>query len=263
MENADGRGQPSCVLRSKQKRGRCLLLTYSDLIGQSLWLFVTFFGAVVTALVAGIAFHEFSHAFVADRLGDHTARAMGRVSLNPVRHLDPTGTVFLLLGGFGWGKPVPVNPLRLRHGPHTGRAMVAAAGPVSNLLLASLASVPMHLGLVDLSSPFRVPFSVSSWGIDQYVGLYLGSIIIFNIVLAVFNLLPIAPLDGFAVAVGLLPRDLAMSVARLEPYGPGILLILVAMPFLTGGQFSILYEVMSPVINGLTGLIAGGSRAIS
>jgi Zn-dependent protease len=238
-----------------------LLLTYSDLLGESVWLFVTFFGAVVTALVAGIAFHEFSHAFVADRLGDRTARALGRVSLNPVRHLDPTGTAMLLIGGFGWGKPVPVNPLRLRHGPQTGRALVAAAGPVSNLLLATLASIPMHIGFVDLS-PFRVPFSVSSWGIDQYLGLYLGSIIIFNIVLAVFNLLPIAPLDGFAVAVGLLPRDLSQTVARLEPYGPGILLLLIALPFVTAGKVSILHEVMSPVINGLTELIAGGGRAL-
>jgi Zn-dependent protease len=168
----------------------------------------------------------------------------------------------MLIGGFGWGKPVPVNPYRLRHGPQTGRALVAAAGPVSNILLATLASLPMHLGLVDLTSPFRVPFSVSSWGVEQYLGLYLGSLIIFNIVLAVFNLLPIAPLDGFAVAVGLLPRDLGLSLARLEPYGPGILLLLIAMPFVTAGQISILHEIMSPVINGLTELIAGGGRAL-
>ncbi len=240
-----------------------MLFTYSELISKSLVLFITFFGAVVTALVAGIAFHEFSHAFTADQLGDRTARMMGRVSLNPRRHLDPTGTVFLLIGGFGWGKPVPVNPARLRNGPEAGRAMVAAAGPASNLLLAVIASIPIHLGLVDWRSPFLVPSSVSGWGLQEYVGLYLSSIIIFNVVLAVFNLLPLAPLDGFSVAVGLLPRDLSRSVAKLEPYGPGILLLLIVMPFVAPGSVSLLHEVMSPLINALTEVISGTSgRAI-
>jgi Zn-dependent protease len=239
-----------------------LLLTYSELLQESLLLFVTFFGAVVTALVAGITFHEFSHAFTADQLGDGTARARGRVSLLPVRHLDPMGTFFLMLGGFGWGKPVPVNPWRLRHGPQTGRAMVAAAGPLSNLLLASIASVPLHLGLIDWRSPFLVPASVSDWGFADYASLYIASLIIFNVVLAVFNFLPLAPLDGFSVAVGLLPRDLSMSLARLEPYGPGILMLLIVLPFVAPGSISILHEVMAPIINGLTRLIAGGGTAL-
>ena len=239
-----------------------MLLTYSQLLQESLLLFVTFFGAVVAALVCGIAFHEFSHAFTADRLGDSTARAAGRVTLNPARHLDPVGTVFLMIGGFGWGKPVPVNPWRLRNGPKNGRAMVAAAGPVSNLLLALMASLPMHLGLVSWRSPFLVPSSVSGWGFGDYAGLFLGSVIIFNVVLAVFNLIPLAPLDGFAVAVGLLPHDLSLTVARLEPYGPGILMLLIVMPFVAPGQVSLLHEVMSPVINALTDLIVGGGRAL-
>jgi len=240
-----------------------LLFTYSELLSEGLLLFLTFFGAVVTALLAGIAFHEFSHAFVADRLGDRTARAAGRVSLNPLRHLDPTGTVLLMIGGFGWGKPVPVNPSRLRNGPKNGRAVVAAAGPIANLLLAVLASLPLHAGLVDWRSPFVVPPSVSGWEVGDYLGLYLAALITFNVVLAVFNLLPLAPLDGFAVAVGLLPRDLSRSVARLERYGPGILLLLFVLPFVSQGSISILHEVMSPLINGLTELIAGGGKAIA
>ena len=239
-----------------------MLLVYSDLLQESLLLFLVFFGAAVTALFAGIAFHEFSHAFTADRLGDPTARDLGRVSLNPMRHLDPAGTTFLLIGGFGWGKPVPVNVWRLRNGPQAGRALVAAAGPVSNILLACLASLPLHLGLAPWRSPFLVPSNVSSWGASDYLGLYLGAVIIFNIFLAVFNLLPVAPLDGFAVAVGLLPRDLSMSLARLEPYGPGILMLLVVAPFLTGGSISILPRVMSPVINALVDVIVGGGRAL-
>jgi Zn-dependent protease len=167
----------------------------------------------------------------------------------------------MMIAGFGWGKPVPVNPWRLRNGPQTGRAMVAAAGPLSNLLLAALASIPMHLGLVDWRSPFLVPRSIGSWGLSDYVGLFLGAVIIFNIVLAVFNFIPLAPLDGFAVAVGLLPRDLSQTVASLERYGPMILLLLLVMPFVTQGQVSLLHQVMSPVINALLEVIVGGGRA--
>lgn len=239
-----------------------MLLTYVDLLQDGLPLFLTFFGAAVTALIAGVAFHEFSHAFVADRLGDRTARLAGRVSLNPACHLDATGTLFMLVGGFGWGKPVPVSPHRLRFGPQRGRAIVAAAGPVSNLLLAAVASIPIHLNLVSWRSPFLIPFSISNWGVDDYLALYLGSIIIFNVVLAVFNLLPLAPLDGFAVAVGVLPRDLAMTVSRFEAYGPGILMLLIVMPFVAPGSISLLHEIMSPLINGLTLLISGGQRAL-
>jgi Zn-dependent protease len=239
-----------------------LLLTYSDLLSESLLLFLTFAGAVVTALIVGVAFHEFSHAFTADRLGDHTARMMGRVSLNPVRHLDPTGTAMMMIAGFGWGKPTPVNPYRLRYGPVTGRALVAAAGPVSNVILAALAALPIQLGLVDWWSPFLVPRSVASWSASDYLGLYLSAIIVFNVVLAVFNLLPLSPLDGFAVAVGVLPRDLSMSVARLEPYGPGILMLLLVVPFVTQGQISLLHTIMSPFIDGLTWLIVGHKDVI-
>lgn len=239
-----------------------MIFVYSDLLSESLLLFLTFAGSVVTALVLGIAMHEFSHAFSAYLLGDDTAKLRGRVSLNPLRHLDPTGTVFLMIGGFGWGKPTPVNPYNMRVAPDTGRALTAAAGPLMNLLIASIAAAPIRTGLVDWRTPFLVPRSVSDWGFSEYAGLFLSAIIIFNIVLAVFNLLPIAPLDGFSVAVGILPRDLSQSLARLEQYGPGILLLLLVMPFLTGGRISLLYDIMSPFINFFTNLIAGGGRAL-
>jgi Zn-dependent protease len=141
--------------------------------------------------------------------------------------------------------------------------MVAGAGPVSNIIMASLAALPLRLGLVDWRSPFFVPRSVANWSLNDYLSLFLTAIIIFNIFLAVFNLLPLAPLDGFAVAVGLLPRDLSREVAKLEQYGPAILMALILLPFVTQGQVSILHQIMSPVINGLTRLIAGGGdRAI-
>jgi Zn-dependent protease len=239
-----------------------LLLTYSDLLGIDFRLFLTFAGSVMVALVLGIAFHEFSHAWTAYVLGDPTAKLQGRVTLNPVAHLDPTGTAFLLIGGFGWGKPTPVNPFRLRNGPRTGRAIVAGAGPVSNIIMATLAAIPLRIGLVDWRSPFLVPRSVSNWDLNDYLSLFLTAIIIFNIFLAVFNLLPLAPLDGFAVALGLLPHDMAREVAKFEQYGPAILMALILLPFVTQGQISILHQIMSPVINGLTEVIAGGGRAI-
>lgn len=234
-----------------------MLLTYTDLISESLLLFVTFFGAVIFALLTGVCFHEFSHAFVADRLGDRTARMAGRVSLNPVRHLDPTGTFFMMIAGFGWGKPVPVNPYRLRNGPEAGRAMVAAAGPLSNLLMALIASIPLHLGLVDWWNPFRIPFSVASWQFGDYAALFFSSVIVFNVFLAVFNLLPLAPLDGFSVAVGILPRDMGRELAKLEQYGPAILLLLFFFPFISGGALSPLYQIMSPITNTLIDVISG------
>jgi Zn-dependent protease len=221
------------------------------------WLFVVFFGSVVTALLVGIAFHEFSHALAAYSLGDPTARHLGRLSLNPRVHLDPFGTMLLFIGGFGWGKPVPVNPHRLRNGEKAGMGMVAAAGPLSNLLIAGVLGAPIKMGIVPWHTPFLVPASVSHWQADDYLGLFLSAVVIFNVVLAVFNLIPLAPLDGFRVAVGVLPRDAALFFRRLEPYGPGILLILIALPFLTSGSISLLYQVLAPAVNGLTRLLAG------
>ena len=234
-----------------------MLISYLDLLSDSVAMFAVFFSAAILALVTGVTFHEFSHAFVADRLGDRTARMMGRVSLSPSRHLDPAGSMFMLIAGFGWGKPVPVNPMRLRNGPQTGRAMVAAAGPVSNIILAVLAGLPIQLGLVDWWNPLTRPFSLDQWSLENYVALFLGALIFFNLVLAVFNLLPFAPLDGFAVAVGILPRDLSVSFARLEQYGPLILMLLLLLPLVSRGEISVLHEVLSPVINTLSQVIDG------
>jgi Zn-dependent protease len=234
-----------------------LIIAYFDLLEASPRLFAVFFGSVVTALVVGIAFHEFSHALVAVALGDRTPKALGRLSLNPLAHLDPAGTALLFIGGFGWGKPVPVNAYSLRNGAKAGMAVVAAAGPVSNLVIAGVLAVPIKAGLVPWHTPFLVPASVSLWDGGDYLGLFLSSLVIFNIVLAVFNLIPLAPLDGFRVAVGALPRDLSATVASLERYGPAILILLVALPFLTQGSVSILFEIMSPAVNGIARLLTG------
>ncbi len=176
---------------------------------------------ILPALLA-ITLHEAAHGFAADRLGDNTARMLGRVSLNPLRHVDPIGTVLLpgalMLTGapflFGWAKPVPVNFNRLRN-PRRDMVLVAAAGPAMNLLLAVVGAL-LYYGL-----PY-LPDWVADWGQRN-----LRNLVIFNVILAVFNLWPIPPLDGGRIAVGLLPYRLARPLARVEPFGFFIVLGLV------------------------------------
>jgi Zn-dependent protease len=170
----------------------------------------------MVALLVGLTVHEASHALAADRLGDPTARRLGRVTLNPLAHLDPTGTLLIVFSslagvGFGWGKPCPVNPANLRVGPKTGMALVAAAGPVSNLITAALIAA-----LIQVQDGFPT----------QAVTL-LSYVVIVNVTLAFFNLIPIPPLDGFSVLMGFLPDRLAYSLAPIQQYGPALLLLLV------------------------------------
>lgn len=234
-----------------------MIFAYLDLLEVSAQAFFVFFGAVVTALLLGITFHEFSHAFAATRLGDPTPRYRGRLSLNPLVHLDPVGTILLFLAGFGWGKPVEVNPRLMRGDPKTNMALTAAAGPISNLVVAGLAGLPIKLDIVPWRSPFNLQ-TLAHWSADDYLGLYLSSIVIFGAILAVFNLIPLFPLDGFSVAVGILPRDLSQSFEELRAWGPGLLLlILFGIPFFTGYRVNPLFSVMRPAVNGLTRLLTG------
>jgi Zn-dependent protease len=173
--------------------------------------------AYLFTLVVAFTIHEFAHAWTANQLGDRTAAYQGRLSLNPAVHIDPFGALMLLIAGFGWARPVPVNPYNLRYGK-LGWVMVAAAGPLSNLLLAMLAAIPFRLDLIN-------EFDVAR-GLLPSLGYLLDVFIDINLVLMVFNLLPIAPLDGFRIAVGLLPDSISYSLQRLEPYGPLILLLL-------------------------------------
>ena len=203
------------------------------------------------SLVIAITFHEFSHAYIAASLGDNTARGLGRLTLNPLAHLDPFGTILIFFAGFGWGKPVPVNPEYLRIGYRRGMAAVSLAGPISNILAATVFAIPLRAGL---TSSDAIGFSVL--GQTNVLGYALVSLVFWNLILAVFNLLPIAPLDGFKVVLGLLPRNAANSFARLEPYGPGILLVIIALGFLSP-DLRILSAVISPVLNLLSVLILG------
>ncbi|MEX0709996.1 MAG: site-2 protease family protein [Chloroflexota bacterium] len=196
---------------------------------------------IVVALVAGITFHEFSHALLADQLGDHMPRALGRVSLNPLRHLDPLGSIFLLIAGFGWGRPVPVNGYALRPG-RIGMTMVAAAGPLANFALAALVAVAFRIlqlgGLLDAEFP----------------RLVVASTVFFNVALGFFNLIPIPPLDGYNVVLPLLPPRQAMIVQRYAPYGYIALLLLVVLSYGAGsGPLDWLFELAGAISRFLIG----------
>lgn len=201
----------------------------------------------IIALIVAITIHEFAHAWAAERLGDPTPRLMGRLTLNPLAHLDPLGTIMILVARFGWGKPVQFDPFNLRN-PSRDSAIISLAGPVSNLILASFCSVFLRL---------LIPVHLSP--LDGLVLVLLDNLIIMNVVLAVFNLVPIHPLDGFKIVGGILPKEYSQQWAELERYGM-IFLILLILP-LAGGA-SPISQIISPVINFLLGILLPALRAI-
>lgn len=238
-----------------------ILIAYLERLDNDPLAALVFFGALVTALIAGISFHEFSHAYVADSLGDRLPRSLGRVTLNPLAHLDPAGTILLFLVGFGWGKPVPVNPNVARN-PKEAMALIAGAGPLSNFLVAAVAGLPIQAGWVPWLSPFNFAvldrFLFFGFGLEDYLGLYLSAIVLISIILGVFNLIPLFPLDGHRVVPAFLTDAAARSYMQFQArYGLVMLIVLIALPFLTGGRFGVLFEVMSPFINVLARLFAG------
>ena len=187
---------------------------------------------LLPAVLIAATCHEFAHALVADRLGDPTARQLGRLSLNPLVHVDPLGTLFFVLFSFGWARPVPVNPRNFAN-PRLGMLVVALAGPLANIVLA-----------------FAVGVLVKTQG---HTGTLWGDLasmlVLINIVLAVFNLIPIPPLDGSRILEGLLPSDQALAYARIQPYGTVVILVLLY----TG----VVGQVMSPAVRWLYGVSTG------
>lgn len=172
--------------------------------------------ALLVILLVGFPIHELAHAFVAYRLGDNTAKNLGRVTLNPLAHLDPLGSLLLLVAHFGWAKPVPVNPYNLRYGPRVGHALVSAAGPLSNLLMASLVALAYRLGLLQ--------------GASRNVLDFAYMFILINCTLFLFNLIPLPPLDGFAVFNGLVGDRIASALQPLQTYGPMVLMAIFLVP---------------------------------
>ena len=174
--------------------------------------------ARVVVLLIAFTIHELAHALTADYLGDPTPRNMGRITLNPLKHLDPFGTLLLIIAGFGWAKPVMVNPMNMRGNPRTSMAIVAAAGPISNVLMALLAAVFFRLGLAQFTLVAPNGFSL---------GYLLSEFIWINLILAFFNLIPVPPLDGSKILYALLPGELVYRLRPLEQFGFIILMLVV------------------------------------
>ncbi|MSP22030.1 MAG: site-2 protease family protein [Dehalococcoidia bacterium] len=206
------------------------------------------------SMLVGLSFHEFSHALAANALGDRTAARAGRLTLNPRAHLDPLGSLLILFVGFGWAKPTPVNPMNTAN-PKRSLALISLAGPASNLVIAALAALPLRLGLVSTSLD-------GGTSLGGLVALFLSYTILLNVLLAVFNFLPIAPLDGFKIAVGILPKTWSRSFARLEPWGPGILFGLIALPWITNGRLNLLSDVMTPIRDLLLATFLGNGAGL-
>jgi len=188
-----------------------------------------------------LSFHEFAHAWMAEKCGDNTAARMGRLTLNPMAHLDMMGSLMILFVGFGWAKPVPVDGSNLRN-PRTDMMKVAAAGPVSNLLLAMVAGLVLRF--------------------MNGTGLFTDSIFILliyftriNIALAVFNLIPVAPLDGSQIFSGYLMKTNPQLAWKIQSYGPQVLFGVILFGYFTG--FSILWLVMEPFVSFFMLLFAG------
>ena len=187
-------------------------------------------------LLLALTFHEFSHGYVANQLGDPTARLAGRLTMNPIKHLDPIGTLAFFFVKFGWAKPVPVNPSYFRD-PRKGMLWVALAGPLSNLFLAIVSAIVVKI-LIVVITPVRHS-AVATSILLPFLYMTVKSVWI-NLMLSIFNLLPVPPLDGGRILGGLLPEDMYRSYMKIEPYGFVIVVLL---------SFSgVLSFIISPVL---------------
>ena len=187
----------------------------------------------IPALLVGLTFHEYAHALVAYKLGDPTAKNLGRLTLNPIKHLDPLGTIFLLVFRFGWAKPVPVNAFHFRGDRQKGMLWVSLAGPGSNLVMAVITAIIWKL--VEPQGPI--------------LSAVLLNVFFINLILAVFNIIPVPPLDGSKILAGVLPRRYSHVIFNLEKYGYVILLLLML--------FGIVGRVLMPVVQLLAAVITG------
>ena len=200
----------------------------------------------IVILIISLTVHEFSHAKTADMFGDNTPRANGRLTLNPLAHLDVIGSLMILVAGFGWAKPVPVNPYALGRSSSAALMLVSLAGPLSNFLMAIFAAIPLRLGLAGGAAPAAFLPSPER---------FLLEFIFINLLLAFFNLIPLAPLDGDKIADFFFPPPVQRFLQPIRPYGPLILLAILFLAPTLG--FDILGRVLYPPILGLMRLLVG------
>lgn len=193
---------------------------------------VNFFSLItsVISLIIAITIHEFSHALIADRLGDPTPRSQGRLSLNPLKHLDLVGTIMLFLIHFGWGKPVQIDPYNLKN-PKRDQLLISLAGPASNLLLAIILSIIIRF----------IPLNL-------FITFLISTVIQLNVLLAIFNLIPIPPLDGSKILLNLLPDDISEQWQEaFSQYGFILLIVFLFLPIINGTTLA--NFIMTPVMN--------------
>ncbi len=198
---------------------------------------------LLPTLVFSLCFHEFSHGYIAYRLGDTTAARNGRLTLNPLSHLDPIGSLMILFVGFGWAKPVPVNPSNFTN-PRIDMIKVAFAGPASNLILAFIAGTILRLTIL------------LSFSYNNLLIIFLQYFMWVNIALAVFNMLPVAPLDGSQIFGNMIAKNNPELALKLQIYGPKVLMVLILMSFMNP-KFSIFSIIMDPFIKLFMYLFAG------
>jgi Zn-dependent protease len=201
------------------------------------------FVAFVIAVIVGITFHEFSHAAVATLQGDQTARSQGRLTLNPISHLDPLGSIALIVAGFGWGRPVPISPARMRN-RRFGAVLVGLAGPAANFVLALVAVIALRVTYPSAGVTFDVDFSVR----------LLYALVAVNVILGVFNLLPIPPLDGSTLLSVLLPPSRQNIVQFLNQYG---IFLLLGLLILAPNLLTPIFRAITEALYGLVGLPVG------
>ena len=207
------------------------------------------FLGVIIAFVFALTIHEFAHAWVSDHLGDPTARLLGRLTLNPLAHLDPLGTLMILFASFGWAKPVPFDPYNLKH-PRRDTALISIAGPVANLIGAGVGALLVRLFLLVPSSP-----SLVIEGLMTFLVTLSMMFVILNVNLAIFNLIPIHPLDGFKIVEGILPERESRQWASLQ--GLGIFMIILFVFPLFGGTSPVL-RFISPIVSKIITLLLPG-----
>lgn len=198
------------------------------------------------AIIGALVLHEFAHGLVALRLGDTTARDMGRLSLNPLKHIDPIGALFLLIVGYGWAKPVPVDANRFQRNRDKGMALVGAAGPLANLIQAIFGGILLFL-LNALVLEGNLTFAGGAHTFSYYLFLFLIYYIQINVVLMVFNLLPLPPLDGSRIVAGFLNPEARFRYYRIEPFG----LIIIMLLCIT----SIMGMILTPPVTAICNLI--------
>lgn len=202
------------------------------------------FPTIITKLLVlliSFPIHELAHAWTANHFGDDTPKLHGRLTINPLAHLDVAGSVIFLVSYFGWAKPVPVNPFVLKRQSRYAYLLVSLAGPLSNLILAILCAIPFRLGLLSFS--------------NSLVSQVLLNFILFNLILAIFNLIPLSPLDGGKILGQLLPYNLQPGFARIDQYGPIILMALLFILPMIG--FDFFGAIMNPILSGLFAILTG------